>query len=33
MFFPPKAGFIRLYCQVLIDGEMIFAPFNVNVVP
>jgi len=33
MFFPPKAGFIRLYCQVLIDGEMIFAPFNVNVIP
>jgi hypothetical protein len=31
-FFPPRAGFIRFYCQVMIDGEMIFAPFNVNVV-
>ncbi len=33
IFFPPKAGFIRLYCQVSIGGEMLFAPFNVNVVP
>lgn len=33
MFFPPRAGFIRLYCQVSVDGRMIFAPFNVNVVP
>lgn len=32
-FFAPKAGFIRLYCQVLIDGEMLFAPFNLNVEP
>ena len=31
LFFPPKAGFIRLYCQVNIGGQMIFAPFNVNV--
>lgn len=30
-FFPPKAGFIRMYCQVLIGGKMLFAPFNVNV--
>lgn len=33
MFFPPRAGFIRLYCQVSLDGRMIFAPFNVNVAP
>ena len=33
LFFAPKAGFIRLYCQVLIDGKMLFAPFNVNVEP
>lgn len=33
MFFPPRAGFIRLYCQVSVDGRMIFAPFNVNVEP
>ncbi|HSH95539.1 MAG TPA: hypothetical protein VK968_15455, partial [Roseimicrobium sp.] len=32
-FFPPKAGFIRLYCQVQVDGKMIFAPFDVNIVP
>jgi hypothetical protein len=31
LFFPPKAGFIRLYCQVKIGGKMFFAPFNVNV--
>jgi mRNA-degrading endonuclease toxin of MazEF toxin-antitoxin module len=31
LFFPPKAGFIRLYCQVNIGGKMLFAPFNVNV--
>ena len=33
VFFPPKPGFIRLYCQVSIGGKMRFAPFNVNVVP
>ena len=32
-FYPPRAGFIRLFCQVLVDGKMIFAPFNVNVAP
>jgi len=32
-FHPPKAGFIRLYCQVSIGGKMLFAPFNLNVVP
>ena len=32
-FFPPKPGFIRLYCQVSIDGKMLFAPFSVNVLP
>ncbi len=32
-FFPPKPGFIRLYCQVSIGGKMLFAPFNLNVVP
>ena len=31
IFFPPRAGFIRLYCQVSIGGKMLFAPFNVNV--
>jgi|GEM_PF-506816 len=33
MFFPPRAGFIRLYCQVKIGDQMLFAPFNVNVEP
>jgi hypothetical protein len=33
MIFPPRAGFIRLYCQVSVNGKMLFAPFNVNVVP
>lgn len=32
-FFPPKPGFLRLYCQVQVNGENIFAPFNVNVAP
>ncbi len=30
-FFPPKPGFVRLYCQVKVDGRMLFAPFSVNV--
>ncbi len=32
VFFPPKPGFIRLYCEVSIAGKMRFAPLNVNVV-
>ena len=32
-FFPPQPGFIRFYCQVMVNGEMIFAPFNMNVQP
>jgi hypothetical protein len=31
--YAPKAGFIRLYCQVVVDGKTIFAPFNLNVEP
>ena len=33
ILYAPKAGFIRLYCQVSIGGRMLFAPFNVNVEP
>jgi len=33
ILFAPRAGFMRLYCQVSIDGRMLFAPFNVNVEP
>lgn len=32
-FFPPKPGFVRLYCQVVIGGKTLYAPFNVNVGP
>jgi hypothetical protein len=32
-FYPPQAGFLRLFCQVVVDGKTIFAPFNVNVAP
>ncbi len=31
--FPPRAGFLRLYCQVSIGGKALFVPFNVNVAP
>ncbi len=32
-FYPPRPGFLRLFCQVVVDGKTIFAPFNVNVAP
>ncbi len=32
-FYPPKEGFLRLYCQVSIGGKMIFVPFGVNILP
>ncbi len=32
-FFPPKGGFLRLYCQVQVDGKMIFVPFGIDVAP
>ena len=32
-FYPPKEGSLRLYCQISVDGKMIFAPFSVSVVP
>ena len=32
-YYPPAAGFTRLYCQVKIGGESRFAPFGVNVLP
>ncbi len=32
-FYPPRAGHLRLYCQVLYEGRMIFAPFDVNIAP
>ena len=31
--FPPKAGFLRLFCQVQVAGKAIYAPFSVNVTP
>ena len=32
-FYPPKPGFLRLYVQVQIDEQAVFAPFNLNVEP
>lgn len=32
-FYPPKPGFIKLFCQVQVDGKAVFAPFGVTVVP
>ena len=32
-FYPPKPGFVRLYCQVQRDGRAVYAAFNVNVAP
>jgi hypothetical protein len=30
-FYAPAAGFLRLYCQVQINGANVFVPFNLNV--
>ena len=27
----PKAGFLKLFCQVQVEGKAVYAPFNVNV--
>ena len=32
-FYPPKAGFIRLYCQIQLRGRAIYCPFGINVAP
>lgn len=32
-FYPPAAGYFRLYAQVAIGGESKFAPFALNVLP
>lgn len=32
-FLAPKAGYLRLYCQVQAEGKMIFAPFDLQIVP
>ncbi len=32
-FYPPKPGFLRLYCQVQVNGQQVFAPFNVTIAP
>jgi hypothetical protein len=31
--YAPKPGFVRLYAQVRIGGQMLFSPFNLNVRP
>ncbi len=30
-FYAPAAGFLRLYCQVQINGANVFAPFNLTI--
>lgn len=32
-FYPPRPGFLRLYCQVSVDGTMVYAPFGMYVLP
>jgi hypothetical protein len=32
-FYAPSNGFLRLYCQVHVDGKDVFVPFNLNVAP
>ncbi len=32
-FFPPRAGFLRLYCQVQVNGQPLFASFGTTVAP
>jgi hypothetical protein len=32
-FYAPAPGFLRLYCQVQINGADVFAPFNLNIAP
>ncbi len=31
-FYPPKVGFVRLFCEVRLDGRTIIVPFGVEVV-
>jgi hypothetical protein len=30
-FYAPSGGFLRLYCQVRINGQDVFAPFNLSI--
>ena len=32
-FYPPRPGRLRLFCQVEVNGQMVFAPFDVAVSP
>jgi hypothetical protein len=32
-FYAPAPGFLRLYCQVQINGADVFAPFNLKIAP
>ena len=32
-FYPPKSGFIKLFCQVQVEGKSVFAPFGLTVGP
>ncbi len=30
-FYPPKPGFLRLYIQIQVNNQPVFAPFNLNI--
>lgn len=32
-FYPPKAGRVRFFCEVRVDGQMIVAPLEVGIAP
>ncbi|OAI56205.1 hypothetical protein AYO49_00960 [Verrucomicrobiaceae bacterium SCGC AG-212-N21] len=31
-FHPPKAGYLRLFCQIQVEGKTIMAPFGVSII-
>jgi hypothetical protein len=33
LFYPPKPGFLRLFCQIQENGQIITAPFDLNIAP
>ncbi len=32
-FYPPRDGYLRLFCQVVIHGKTIYVPFRDTVAP
>ncbi len=33
LFYPPRAGHLRLFCQVQVGGRQVFAPFDLEIAP